>query len=133
MEAQKGMTLTEKLLQLISRDIKSNSGSTIDVNAIIEAISEGNFVVGSGINVDDINGPGTSPFDSGLKLRYTEDDESTGITYIGYATPDMTTSTANGFLIQKIVLTKVGSVETNSFYYTVDSWDNRATATYHPV
>lgn len=118
------------LLRIIANEIKAqdNSSSTL-LQSIIDTINSSLIVVGSGINNEDVNGTSSEPFVSNLKLRKTEDDTSTLTTYIGYSVPNLPTSDT-AWVIQKIVTVVVGTVETNTITYTVDSWDNRATATY---
>ena len=133
MVGQSGYTLVENILQNILNTLRGILGSSSSggssgtgISGIIEEIKNGNLIVGSGINLSDLGGHGTEPFDSALKLRLIEDDEVSGITYIGYSAPDTATSVED-WLIQKIITTTAGSVTTHQELYGVGKWDDRAT------
>jgi len=88
-------------------------------------------VDGSGINLEDLGGHGTIPFDSNLKLVYTDYDSVKETTYVGYATPETNPATGN-YLIQKTVTTTSGDSEINTITYGTGPWDDRkTTVTYY--
>ena len=134
MGPERGTQTDTQILRLIELALKkiqgSSSSSTGSLTDILEELENGNLVLGSGINQHDLGGHGTEPFDSGLKLRATEDDSSTGYTYIGYSAPN-TPDSSTEWIIQRIILTTSGDIETNRMAYAIDSWDNRVTATYY--
>lgn len=115
----------EHVLQLIREAIikTSTSGGGSTIADLLQDIVD--TVPPSGVYIGDVDGIDTSV----LRLRRTEDDETTGITYIGYSTT-ATTEAATTWVLERITLTIAGDVESNDMEYAVDSWDNRATATY---
>jgi len=133
--SEQGVTLTNRILQLIEVALKKinatlTGGSSSGFTGVITAVEAGNQIIGSGINLNDLGGPGTEPFDSALKLRIIEDEESTGITYVGYSEPNLATSNASWF-VQRITSVVVSTKTTHTQEYAIGSWDNRATLTYY--
>lgn len=123
-----------KLLQGSSTSSSSIDALLTSIDGTLDSLSllieDSNYIVGSGVNVSDMDGPGAASFDDSVKLRLTEEDTTAGVTYVGYSKPD--TATSNGeWILEKITTVEVGSVTTVTYEYTKDTWDNRASATFH--